>query len=318
MNLVKGKTNTVQMENTYKTSWVKTVKKNFDIYLLLIPGLIFIITFKYTPMYGILIAFQDYNIFKGVTGSEWVGLQQFNKLFHSLEFFQVFRNTLFISIYKIAFLFPIPIFIAIILNEIKFMLYKRTVQTIIYLPHFLSWVIVSGLVINILSPSTGLINNTIVSLGGQPISFLMDNEWFRTVVVTSEGWKEVGYSAIVFIAAIAGIDQEQYEAAKVDGAGRIKQMIYITLPGMWSIILLMFILKLGGVLQAGTEQILLLYNSVVYETGDVIGTFVYRKGIGQMDYSFSTAVGLFESVIGFILVMSGNFISKKTTGRSIW
>jgi putative aldouronate transport system permease protein len=318
MNLVKSKTNTASIDNAYKTSWIKTVKKNFDIYLLLIPGLIFIITFKYTPMYGLLIAFQDFNIFKGVSGSEWIGFKQFDKLIHSIEFFQVFRNTLLISIYKIAFLFPIPIFIAIILNEIRFMLYKRTVQTIIYLPHFLSWVIVSGLVINVLSPSTGLINNLIVAMGGKPIPFLMDNNWFRTVMVSSEGWKEVGYSAIVYIASISGIDQEQYEAAKVDGAGRIKQMIYITLPGMWSIILLMFILRLGGVLQAGTEQILLLYNSVVYETGDVIGTFVYRKGIGQMDYSFTTAVGLFESVIGFILVMTGNFISKRTTGRSIW
>lgn len=318
MNLVKRKTNTVEMSNGYKTNWAKTVMKNIDLYLLLIPGLIFIIIFKYTPMYGLAIAFEDFNIFKGITGSQWVGFQQFQKLFHSPEFFQVFMNTIFISVYKIVFLFPIPIFIAIILNEIRFMFYKRSVQTIIYLPHFLSWVVVSGLVINVLSPSTGLINNVIVALGGKPISFLMDNHWFRSVMVASEGWKEIGYSAIVYIASIAGIDQEQYEAAKVDGAGRIKQMTHITLPGIWSIILLMFILRLGGVLEAGTEQILLLYNSVVYETGDVIGTFVYRKGIGQMDYSFSTAVGLFESVIGFMLVMSGNFISKKSSGRSIW
>jgi putative aldouronate transport system permease protein len=318
MDLAKVEIEEVSIKREYKKSSFKTFKKNYDLYMLLIPGIIFMIIFRYVPMYGLAIAFQDFNIFKGIGGSEWVGLQQFQKLFNSPQFYQVFKNTLLISVYKIAFLFPIPIFIAIILNEIKSMIFKRTAQTIIYLPHFLSWVIVSGLVLNILSPSTGLINNIITALGGQPISFLMDNNWFRTVLVASEGWKEVGYSAIVYIAAIAGIDQEQYEAASIDGAGRIKKMIHITLPGMKSIILLMLILRIGGVLQAGTEQILLLYNSVVYETGDVIGTYVYRMGIGQMDYSFSTAVGLFESVIGFILVMSGNFISKKSTGRTIW
>lgn len=318
MNLITSKRNSVQLNSKYRTSWFKIVKKNLDLYLLLIPGLIFIIIFKYTPMYGLVIAFQNYNIFEGVRGSEWVGLQQFEKLFHSAQFFQVFKNTLIISIYKIVVLFPIPIFIAVVLNEIRFMFFKRTVQTIIYLPHFLSWVIISGLVINVLSPSTGIINNVIVSLGGKPISFLIDNHWFRSVIVISEGWKEVGYSAIIYIASIAGIDQEQYEAAKVDGASRLKQIIYITLPGIWSIILLMFILRLGAILADNMEQILLLYNSVVYETGDVIGTYVYRVGLGQQDYSFSTAVGLFDSAIGFILVMAGNFISKKSTGRSIW
>jgi putative aldouronate transport system permease protein len=198
------------------------------------------------------------------------------------------------------------------------MVFKRTVQTIIYLPHFLAWVVVSGLVINVLSPSTGLVNNVITALGGHPISFLMDNNWFRSTLVVSEGWKEAGYGAIVYIASIAGIDQEQYEAAKVDGAGRLKQMIHITIPELKPIILLMLILKIGGILQQGTEQVLLLYNPVVYQTGDVIGSYVYRMGIGQMDYSFTTAVGLFESVVGFILVISGNIFSKKVSGRSIW
>jgi putative aldouronate transport system permease protein len=318
MTLVKAKSSRKLPKTINNTSAIKTFMKNYDLYLLLIPGLIFIAVFKYTPMYGVVISFQDFNIFAGISGSPWVGFQQFQKLFSSPDFLNVLKNTIAISLSKILFLFPIPIFVAIILNEIKSMVYKKTVQTIIYLPHFLSWVIVSGLVFDILAPSTGIINDIIKAFGGDSISFLMDNNWFRTVIVASEGWKEVGYSAIVYIAAIASIDQEQYEAAKVDGAGRIKQMIYITLPGMWSVILLMFILKLGSVLQAGTEQILLLYNAVVYETGDVIGTYVYRTGIGQMNYSFTTAVGLFESVIGFLLVISGNFISKKTSGRSIW
>lgn len=294
------------------------VVKNLDMYLLLIPGLAFIILFRYVPMYGIAIAFEKYNIFKGVAGSEWVGFYQFRKLFRSPQFLQVFRNTLLISLYKIAVTFPLPILIAVILNEIHRMFYKRTVQTMIYLPHFLSWVVVSGLAIEFLAPSTGLLNQIITACGGQPVSFLMDNHWFPSVLVGTEAWKEIGYSAIIYIAAIAGIDQEEYEAARVDGAGRVQQTIHVTIPGIWSIILLMFILRLGGILQAGTEQILLLYNPTVYPSGDVIGTYIYRMGITQMDYSYSTAAGLFESVIGFFLVIGGNYLSKKTTGRSVW
>nr|WP_231506196.1 ABC transporter permease subunit [Paenibacillus sp. UNC451MF] len=287
-------------------------------YILLVPGLIFLFLFKYAPMYGIVIAFQDFNIFDGISGSKWVGLEQFSKLIKSEEFIQVFLNTLLISMYKIVLLFPIPIVVALLLNEIRRMFFKRTVQTIIYLPHFLSWVIISGLFINILSPSGGLINQMIAWFGMEPISFLLDNDFFRSVVVFTAGWKEVGWNAIIFIAAIAGIEQEQYEAAAIDGAGRIKQMWYITLPGILPTIVLMFILRIGHLLEAGTEQILTLYNPVVYQTGDVIGTFVYRIGLGKMDYSFSTAVGLFNSVVGFLLIVFGNMLSKKLLQRSIW
>jgi putative aldouronate transport system permease protein len=223
-----------------------------------------------------------------------------------------------ISFYKIAILFPIPIAVALFLNEVSKMWFKRSVQTIIYLPHFLSWVIIAGLFINILSPSSGLVNRAIEAFGGQPISFLLDNDWFRSVVVFTAGWKESGWNAIIFIAAIAGIDQEQYEAAAIDGASRLQQMWYITLPGIMATIVLVFILRIGYLLDAGTEQILTLYNAVVYETGDVIGTYVYRIGLGKMDYSFSTAVGLFNSVIGFLLVITGNWLSRKFLQRSIW
>lgn len=297
----------------WKMAWL-----NRDYYVLLIPGLIFLILFKYTPMYGVVIAFQDFNIFDGISGSRWVGMEQFNKLIHSEEFAKVFINTLLISVYKIVILFPLPIFIALVLNEVRVMIFKRTIQTIIYLPHFLSWVIISGLFVTILSPSGGLVNNVIQSFGGEPISFMMSNDYFRSVVVFTAGWKEAGWSAIVYIAAIAGIDQEQYEAAAIDGAGRIRRMISISLPGIMPTIILMFILRLGAVLEAGTEQILTMYNPVVYETGDVIGTFVYRIGLGKMDYSFSTAVGLFNSVVGFILIVSGNYLSKKVMNRGIW
>lgn len=291
---------------------------HLDIYILLIPGLLFLFLFKYTPMYGIIIAFKDFNIFQGISGSEWVGLQNFKELFSSDEFYQVFRNTLLISLYKITFLFPIPIFIAILLNEIRYVFFKRTIQTIIYLPHFLSWVIISGLFINILSPSGGFINQVIKAFGGTPVYFMMDNNWFRSVLVATAGWKEIGWNAIIFIAAIAGVDQEIYEAATVDGAGRIKKMIYITLPSIMSTIVLMLILRIGNVLEAGTEQILTMYNPGVYKTADVIGTYVYRVGLGQMDYSFSTAVGLFNSVVGFILIVVGNQVSKKLIQKSIW
>ncbi|OXM83406.1 ABC transporter permease [Paenibacillus rigui] len=296
----------------------KLFRSHIDMYVLLLPGLLFLFLFKYTPMYGILIAFQDFNIFDGISGSAWVGLEQFRKLMQSDEFYQVFTNTLVISLYKIVLLFPVPIIVALLLNEVRRMFFKRTVQTIIYLPHFLSWVIISGLFINILSPSGGLVNQMLQWFGMNPVSFLLDNDFFRSVVVFTAGWKEVGWNAIIFIAAIAGIEQEQYEAASMDGAGRLKQMWYITLPGILPTIVLMFILRIGNLLEAGTEQILTLYNPVVYQTGDVIGTYVYRIGLGKMDYSFSTAVGLFNSVVGFLLIVIGNMLSKKLLQRSIW
>jgi putative aldouronate transport system permease protein len=296
----------------------KLIRGNLDMYLLLIPGLIFLLLFKYTPMYGIIIAFQDFNIFGGISGSEWVGTAQFERLWHSDEFLQVLINTLLISLYKITILFPIPIVIALMLNEVRRMFFKRTIQTIIYLPHFLSWVIISGLFLNILSPSGGIVNEIIRSFGGEPISFFTDNGLFRSLVVFTAGWKEIGWNAIVFIAAIAGIEQEQYEAAAIDGAGRIRQMWSISLPGMLPTIVLMFILRIGSLLEAGTEQILTMYNPLVYESGDVIGTFVYRMGLGQQDYSFSTAVGLFNSAVGFLLIVIGNMLSRKFLNRSIW
>lgn len=296
----------------------KLIRSNLDMYLLLIPGLVFLLLFKYTPMYGIVISFQDFNIFGGISGSEWVGMAQFERLLQSDEFLQVLINTLLISLYKITILFPIPIVIALMLNEVRRMFFKRTIQTIIYLPHFLSWVIISGLFLNILSPTGGIVNEIIRSFGGEPISFFTDNSLFRSLVVFTAGWKEIGWNAIVFIAAIAGIEQEQYEAAAIDGAGRIRQMWSISLPGMLPTIVLMFILRIGSLLEAGTEQILTMYNPLVYETGDVIGTYVYRMGLGQQDYSFSTAVGLFNSAVGFLLIVIGNMLSRKFLNRSIW
>jgi len=308
----------VQKSMRSREPWIPLVRKNYDLYLLLIPGLVFLLIFKYAPIYGLVIAFQDFNIFKGIGGSEWVGLLQFERLFSSPDFIQVLSNTLIISVYKIVLLFPIPIMIAILLNEVRKMWFKRSIQTIIYLPHFLSWVVIAGLFVNVLSPSGGIVNQLIVYLGFEPINFFMDNNFFRSVIVATDGWKEAGWNAIIFIAVIAGLDPELYEASKLDGASRIQQMFLITLPGITSTILLLLILRIGNVLEAGTQQILLLYNPTVYESGDVIGTFIYRMGLSSMQYSFSTAIGLFESIIGFVLVISGNTIAKRVTGKSIW
>lgn len=292
--------------------------KEWDLYLLLVPGILFILLFKYTPMYGIIIAFKDFNIFSGFAESPWVGWKHFEKLFTSPDFALVFKNTVIISLLKILILFPLPIIVALMLNEMRKMIFKRTIQTVIYLPHFLSWVIVSGLFIDLLSTNGGLVNKLLVSLNLEPIAFFLDNSVFRSVLVTSAGWKETGWSTIVYLAAFSTIDPVLYEAAKIDGAGKWKQLWHITLPGIAPIIILMFILRLGSILEAGTEQILVMYNPVVYKVSDVIGTYVYRQGLGNQDYSFTTAVGLFEAVISFTLVIVGNSLSKKYLQRGIW
>ena len=297
---------------------IRQVKMNWDLYLLLVPGLLFLLIFKYTPMYGVLIAFQDFNIFKGIGGSEWVGFANFTKLIGSADFYGVFANTLIISLMKLIINFPLPIILALLLNEINSLWYKKVMQTVIYMPHFLSWVIVGGIFVTILSPSTGVVNRMIASAGGETVSFMMSNLWFRWILVISAAWKEIGWGAIVYIAAISGINQEIYEAAKIDGAGRFRTMLSITVPNIASAIVLMFILRVSSVLEAGTEQILIMYSSPVYKTADVIGTYVYRMGLGKMEYSFSTAVGLFNSIVGLILVVSGNFISRKLVDKSIW
>ena len=318
MQLSSKKIKVSEMPKAKKSSAWVDIKKDWDLYLLLIPGLLTLLLFKYTPMYGLVIAFQDFNIFKGIMGSEWVGMANFVKLFSSPEFLNVFKNTLIISISKVIFLFPLPILMALLLNEIKNMLFKKTIQTVIYLPHFISWVIVYGLFVNLLSANDGIINSIIVSVGGKPIPFFMDSSVFRPLLVFTEGWKEVGWGTIVYLAAITGIDQDQYEAARIDGASKFQQIKSITLPGIAPTIVLMFILRLGSILEAGTEQIMVMYNPVVYNVADVIGTYVVRIGLGTMDYSFSTAVGLFNSVVAFILVVTGNYLSKKFTEKSIW
>jgi putative aldouronate transport system permease protein len=288
-----------------------------------IPGLLFLIVYKFIPLYGLTLAFKDFNLFIGdniidsIFKSPWVGMKHLNRIFQDEVFLQVISNTLLISLYKLIFLFPVPILIAIALNELRIRWVKRWVQTLVYLPHFLSWVIIFGLFYSLLG-SYGLINQFLASIGLGSISFFSDSAWFRSLLVFTEGWKESGWNTILFLAAMTAVDPQQYEAAVVDGAGRFKRIWHITIPGIVPVIMLVFVLRLGQVLNAGFEQVLVMYNPAVYEVADIIQTYVYRIGLGKLDFSLSTALGLFESVIAFILIFSSNWACRRYLGKSIW
>ena len=299
------------------------VRRHPMMYLMLIPGLFFLFIYKFTPLYGILIAFKDYNIFAGsnpidaIAKSPWVGFANFERLFKSSEFIKVLVNTLIINGMKILFLFPIPIICAILLNEIRNKAFRKLSQTAIYVPYFFSWVVVFGIFYSLFG-SYGVVNNVIAALGHARIKFFTDTGIFRWLLVFTEGWKEIGYNTVIYLAAITGIDIALYEAASVDGANKWKQIWHVTMPGLLPTIVLMFILKVGYILDTGFEQVLVFYNPAVYDVADIIQTYVYRLGMGQMDFPLSTALGLFNSVVAFVLIVSANMISKKLIHRSIW
>ncbi len=292
--------------------------KHWQIYSMIIPGILFFVVFKYIPLAGSVIAFQDYNVFDGIFGSKFVGLKHFENLFAYPEFYRVFKNTVLISLYQLVFGFPAPIVLALLLNEIRKMFFKKTLQTVLYLPHFISWVIVGGIVINFLSPSTGLINEVIKWFGGEPIFFMQESGYFRSIVTISGIWKEVGWGTIIYLAAIAGINPDLYEAAEVDGAGKWRQTISISLPTILPTIMVMLLLRIGSILDLGFEQIYTMLNPLVTETGEVFDTYIYRVGLLGAQYSYTTAIGLFKSVIGFVLLVGANYVSKKSTGNSIY
>ena len=299
------------------------LKRNYDLYLLLIPALIFVLIFNLVPMYGILLAFKDYNMFAAdspfmsILASPWAGLEHFKKIFSRPEFLNAMRNTIIISVAKIVFVFPVPIIFAILLNEVKSTRFQKGLQTIVYLPHFLSWAVVAGIFVSLLG-STGMVNSFLESLGYEKVKFLMDNSLFRPILIISDAWKEFGWSSIIYFAAIAGLDQECFEAAEVDGANRFQQIWYVMIPGLIPTIVLMLITRVGNIMDAGFSQVFAMYNPTVYETGDIIGTYIYRVGLGKMDFSMGTAVGLFNSIIALVLVVSSNAAAKKMTGKSIW
>jgi putative aldouronate transport system permease protein len=285
---------------------------------MILPGIVYFLIFKYIPLGGIVIAFQDYNIFRGIAESPFVGWKHFINLFTYPDFLRVLKNTLLISFYHLLLGFPAPIILALLLNEVSNLRYKKTVQTILYLPHFLSWVIVAGMFINFMSPSIGLINKIIKQLGYQPVFFMQEAKYFRAIIVTTGIWKEVGWSSILYLAALAGVNPELYEAAIVDGAGRVRQVWSITLPSLLPLIMILLLLRVGHILDLGFEQIYMFLNPLNRETGEVFDTYIFRVGLQGAQYSYTTAIGIFKSIVGFILVIGANQLSKKLTGNSIY
>lgn len=297
----------------------RDIIKNRWLYILLLPAVLHCFVFKYMPMYGLQIAFQDYNIFKGFEGSEWVGLEHFKAFFESPYCWRLIRNTLLLNIYGLVFSFPAPIILALAFNELKVTgKYRRIGQSAVYIPHFISSIVVVGILIQFLSPSTGLINNLRELVGADSIYFLSEAKYFRIIYTLMGIWKETGFGSIVYIAALSGIDQSLYEAAGIDGANRWGKLFHITLPSIAPTIIIMLIMRLGNLLDSGYESIILLYNSGIYETADVIQTFVYRNGLESYQYSYASAVGMFQSVVGLVLVVSANKISKKVSETSLW
>lgn len=300
---------------------LREIKKYRLYYLLIIPGLLYFIVFKYLPMLGVVVAFKDiapYEGFDKILADPWVGFKHFETFFSSYYFWQILRNTLLISVYKIIAGFPAPIILALLLNEIRNTAFKKTVQTVSYLPHFISVVVMAGLLTNILSTRGGFVNVLIGLFGAQPIFFLGDSHYFRGVLVLSDVWKNIGWGSIIYLAAITGVDPGLYEAATMDGAGKLKQVWHITLPGISNIISIMLILSMGGILNAGFEQVLTLYSPSVYDVSDIIDTYVYRVGLQNLQYSFSTAVGLFKSIFSLVFVLASNMIAKKMGQEGIW
>jgi putative aldouronate transport system permease protein len=274
--------------------------------LMFLPGFAFVLLFNYGPIYGVQIAFKDYNISKGIWGSEWVGLKHFISFFTVPDNLRLLKNTIVISVLKLVFSFPMPIILAIMINEIGNRSFKRVVQTISYLPHFISWVIIAGIVTAVLSPSTGVVNVIIKALGGRPIYFMTNSTWFRPVLVISNIWKEIGWSSVIYLAALSGVDPQLYEAAMIDGSTRMQRVRHITLPSILSVVAIILILSMANILNAGFDQVFNMYNPSVYGVSDIIDTYVYRVGLGQMQFSFTTAMGLFKSLVGLVMVVIVN------------
>ncbi|MGN7382704.1 ABC transporter permease [Paenibacillus sp. SAFN-117] len=303
---------------TYFRELKKDIIRDRILYYLLIPFLLWFLVFKYFPMWGIQIAFKDFSLFKGIGGSDWIGFEYFTEFIGSEYFSRVFMNTVIISLYGLIICFPAQIILAIMISEVTRQGFKKVVQTLTYLPHFVSVVVIAGIVTTFLAPNSGLINLILEKLGMEKIYFLTNPDYFRGIYTAMNLWKETGFASIVFIAAIAGIDTQLYEAAKMDGANKFKQIIYVTLPGILPTIVVMFIMKVGNLLSVGYETIILLYQPATYEKADVISTYVYRSGLIDGRYDFATAVGLFNSIVALILVIMANKLSKKVTDASLW
>ena len=288
------------------------------LYLMFLPVFLYYVIFRYGPMLGLSIAFKDFNAYLGFDKSPWVGFKYFQQFFNSIYLWRLVRNTLLINLYDLVFNFPAAIILALLLNEVQNRRFKKTVQTITYMPYFISSVVIASMVVQFLSPSTGIVNNIIAAFGGERQYFMTQPESFRTIYTIMNLWKNVGWNSIIFLAAISGINGDLYEACRVDGGGHLRQTWHITLPGIAGTIVVLLIMRLGHVLDAGYETILLLQSTPIYETSDVIGTDVYRRGLKGGEYSYATAVGMFQSVIGFAMVIIANWLSRRYSDTSLW
>lgn len=303
-----------------QTLWQQIKKdwmRNHALYMLLIPVLIFYILFHYKPMYGAIIAFQNFTPAAGISGSEWVGLDNFIRFFTSPYFWRLIGNTLLLSLYGLAIGFPMPIILALMLNEVTHSRFKKTIQTITYLPHFISLVVVCGMIVNF-TISTGMINDIIVFFGGDRSALLQRPELYRTIYIISDIWQGIGWGSIIYLSALAGVDSELYEAAMIDGAGKWKQLFHVTMPSIAPIIIVMLILRIGSLMSLGYEKTILLYNPATYQTADIISSYIYRSGLLERNWSYSTAVGIFNSVINFGLLILANWTSKRFSDTSLW
>ncbi|PAV31161.1 sugar ABC transporter permease [Virgibacillus profundi] len=295
----------------------KNFSQNWQLYAFLLPALSFFFILHYIPMYGVQIAFKDFFATMGIWGSPWIGFDHFERFFDSYYFFRILKNTLILNIYELA-LFPLPIIFALMLNELKNGPFKKWSQTLTYAPHFISVVVLVGMILAFLDPITGLVNNAIVWVGGESVPFLTDPDWFRHIFVWSGQWQALGWGTIIYLAALAGVNPELHEAAKVDGASRIQRIMHINIPSILPTVVVLFILNIGNFMAIGFEKVLLLQNSLNSETSDIIATFVYETGLLEGQYSFASAIGLFESALNIILLVTVNWIARKTSENSLW
>ena len=313
----KATTGLMPVKKTLGSRIASDLRNNWQLHLMILPGIILVLIFKYAPLAGITIAFKDFYPARGIFGSDWVGLENFQYMFDLPDTARVLWNTLKIAVLKIIINFPIPIIVAILLNEVRSNFFKRSVQTIVYLPYFISWVILAGIILDIFSLE-GTVNKTLNAMGLSSVFFLGDNSKFVGLLVGTDVWKNFGYGTVVYLAAITGVDESLFEAARIDGANRFKQILHVTIPSIAPIIMLMMILNLGNVLNAGFEQVFNLYNPLVYESADIIDTFVYRISLVEANYSLGTAVGLLKSVVSFILIVSSYALANKYSDYTIF
>ena len=294
------------------------LQKYIWLYIFLLPGLSYLIIFKYGPIYGVIIAFKDFRLARGIWGSDWIGFDNFRYLFTSKTFFLVFKNSIILSLLTLLCGFPAPLILALLLNEFRFQTYKRAIQSILYLPHFISWVVVAGIVISFLSPGRGVVGYIVSFFGWEPKAYLLSSDHFRAILILSGIWKGAGWGTIVYLAALSSIDENLYEAAIIDGVNRFQRIWYVTIPGIASTVVVLLILSMGGILSNGFEQIYMLYSPMVYNVADVFETYTFRVGLMEGRFGYGTAVGIFQSFVGMIMILITNAVARRLGERGLW